>query len=520
MSLHSGIPLWTVVTTLGVGAVVAYQGIVSNRIKYPPGPKPWPLLGNIFDILSKGFDTERPWLSYFEWSKRFDSPLVHFSVLGRHVVVVNDMDSARDIFVKRGYTHASRQVYMPAVEMLTEIVGHNWNWGLLPPSHPTYKECRKESDIMLRPSGARKFRPLEMRMMTGILDRFRKSPERFITHCEFFTLAFNLDILYGFTITEDDHPLLEIAEKAFKAAWYEVNEHTLYPLPNAFPWLRFLPLPSWLPGMHWKKESIEWRRSHQQLLDLTFDEAVKSSEIDPDRISIAGELLRRQRSGESIEDYTIKSLAVSLLAAGSDAQSSSLITFILCMKMFPEIQEIARSQVDAVVGRHRLPTFEDLPRLPYLQAIIYEMLRLAPPAPLGVPHAAATDDIWEHNGVQYLIPAGAIVLGNIWEMTRDAKIYPNPRSFNPTRFLNADGSLNSSVPTPEMIFGFRPRMCPGKWIAEDLVYIFAATMLSQFIMENPKGKETLTEDELEDLWKPGFVRVARHFECNFIPRKD
>ena len=55
------------------------------------------------------------------------------------------------------------------------------------------------------------------------------------------------------------------------------------------------------------------------------------------------------------------------------------------MVLYPEVQRRAQEQLDAVVGRDRLPTFEDIEALPYIQAVVKEMLRWHPVTPLGEP---------------------------------------------------------------------------------------------------------------------------------------
>jgi cytochrome P450 len=56
------------------------------------------------------------------------------------------------------------------------------------------------------------------------------------------------------------------------------------------------------------------------------------------------------------------------------------------MLLYPEVQRKAQDQLDTVVGRDRLPTFEDLDSLPYIQATVKEMLRWQPVTPLGLSH--------------------------------------------------------------------------------------------------------------------------------------
>ena len=80
------------------------------------------------------------------------------------------------------------------------------------------------------------------------------------------------------------------------------------------------------------------------------------------------------------------------------------------MSTAPELQERAREELERVVGPHRLPTMEDFPSLPYIEAVTMETLRLFPVLPLAVPHASIEDD--EYNG--YFIPKGTAVMGNTW----------------------------------------------------------------------------------------------------------
>ena len=80
------------------------------------------------------------------------------------------------------------------------------------------------------------------------------------------------------------------------------------------------------------------------------------------------------------------------------------------MTLFPEVQLKAQEEIDRIVGTKRLPNFEDRANLPYVDAIVKEVLRWHPVAPIGVPHMTTEDDIF--NG--YLIPKGALILANIW----------------------------------------------------------------------------------------------------------
>lgn len=74
------------------------------------------------------------------------------------------------------------------------------------------------------------------------------------------------------------------------------------------------------------------------------------------------------------------------------------------------MQRKAQEEIDRVVGTDRLPSYDDRVNLPYVDALVKEVLRWHPIGPMGVPHRADEDDVYDG----YLIPKGAILLANIW----------------------------------------------------------------------------------------------------------
>ena len=91
------------------------------------------------------------------------------------------------------------------------------------------------------------------------------------------------------------------------------------------------------------------------------------------------------------------------------------------MSLYPEVQKKAQAQLDAVVGPNRLPEFADRARLPYIDAIVKEILRWHPVGPMGFAHVSTEDD--EYNG--YFIPSGSIVMVNVWCVPLFQYHYPN-----------------------------------------------------------------------------------------------
>jgi cytochrome P450 len=72
--------------------------------------------------------------------------------------------------------------------------------------------------------------------------------------------------------------------------------------------------------------------------------------------------------------------------AGSHPTTAFLLSLILILAVYPERQERARREIEAVVGTARLPELGDFKHLPFVEALIKEVIRIRPSFPTGVPH--------------------------------------------------------------------------------------------------------------------------------------
>ncbi|KAG6895756.1 hypothetical protein C0993_009238 [Termitomyces sp. T159_Od127] len=219
-----------------------------------------------------------------------------------------------------------------------------------------------------------------------------------------------MSVAYGIDVQPDNDPYIAAAETAM----HGMSEATI---PGAFL-VEFIPLlkyvPAWMPGADFKRKARMWRDFTTQVLEKPFAAVQQSLVRTPLR--------------------------------GSDTTVSAMNTFILAMVCHPEVQQKAQEELDSVLPPGQLPDFSDEPALPYLSAIVKEVLRWQPPVPLAVPHYATDDDIYDN----YVIPAGSTVIGNAWT------VYPNPHIFNPDRFMK-DGKLNPEIRDPSGVFGFGRR---------------------------------------------------------------
>lgn len=168
-------------------------------------------------------------------------------------------------------------------------------------------------------------------------------------------------------------------------------------------------------------------------------------------------------------------LIFSLNTAGSDGTIITLIWFMLAMIAYPEKQKKCQYELDAVVGRSRMPTFKDQDSLPYLQATVRETLRWRPFSPLGVHHLTRKDDWYK----SYFIPKGTMCFANIWYMNRNKNVYGDDADdFNPDRFMEPlPPALADMKDEGHMSFGFGPRICVGQHMANSALFINIASIL-------------------------------------------
>jgi len=186
------------------------------------------------------------------------------------------------------------------------------------------------------------------------------------------------------------------------------------------------------------------------------------------------------------------------------------------MTLYPGAVKSAQEELDRVVGRDRLPDFSDKDSLPYLNALIYEVLRWRPTFPIAIPHLLRSDSDDVYNG--YRIPAGSMVIGNSWAILHDENVYPDPTSFKPERFLK-NGAPDPSVPLPDSAWGFGRRSCAGKEFVLSFMFITIASVLASFDIDAPtdeKGRAIFPKDEFTG----GIIRHAVPFECVIKPRSS
>lgn len=162
-----------------------------------------------------------------------------------------------------------------------------------------------------------------------------------------------------------------------------------------------------------------------------------------------------------------------LLTAGTDTSAVTIEWAMSLLLNHPEALKKAREELDLHVGHDRLIDESDLPKLPFLRAIINETLRLYPPGPILPAHESSEECIVGG----YRVPRGTVLLVNVWAIQRDPKLWPEPTSFRPERLLEAgrEKELHGMLP-----FGLGRRGCPGEGLAMRVVGLAVGALVQCF----------------------------------------
>jgi hypothetical protein len=180
--------------------------------------------------------------------------------------------------------------------------------------------------------------------------------------------------------------------------------------------------------------------------------------------------------------------------------SGPIISTIKALTLYPAWAAKVHAELDAFVGADRMPEISDMPNLPTLRACIREALRCWPPVPTGIPHESEADDVF--NG--YFIPKGSSIFPLELAMCRDPAMYPDPYTYNPSRWLDPAFTTTYREPLtqfPTMVgataFGWGRRYCQGQELSQHEAFMAVASVMWAFevSLKEPEKEKIPTDGE-------------------------
>ncbi|KAJ7131789.1 cytochrome P450 [Mycena crocata] len=469
-----------------------------NKLPSPPGPPKLPLVGNLFDM-----PPTLQWEAYSRWSKQYNSDIIHLNLAGTSVVVLTSFEAVEALMERRSSFYSDRGDH----PMVSDLMGWDFNFGM--------RTHRRLFNQAFNIKAVHQYQPQERRGAHRLLAHLLQTPDAFMDHFRQMSGEIIISVVYGIDVLQANDPYVTLAQEALHT--FSIACIPGRYLVDSFPILKHVP--EWFPGAGFKRQAAVWRKLARAMLEVPFAETQRQMDAGTAPSSFTADCLRTLRDNIDsahpayYEEHHVKSTAGTMFIGAAETTVSSLATFVLAMLANPEAQRKAQAEVDSVTGGRYLPTFEDEVSMPYVSAIVKEVLRWKNTTPFGFPHVLTTDD--EFQG--YRLPAGSLVIGNAWYVLYSA-MYPAPHEFKPERWL-LNGKLNSAVRNPDVAFGFGRRRCPGRHMATSMVWIGIVSILAGFDIQKAFDENgEVIEPTYE--YVSGVICTPVPFKCSIKPRSQ
>ncbi|KAF4367373.1 hypothetical protein F8388_025791 [Cannabis sativa] len=273
----------------------------------------------------------------------------------------------------------------------------------------------------------------------------------------------------------------EFDPKGFKEIIKELMH--LGAAPNLGDYIPFL-APLDLQGLTKRMKAVQkvFDEFFEGIIDEHIQSKAKDDHEDKDFVDVMLRIMGSEQSEYRIERPNIKAIILDMLIGSMDTSSTAIEWAISELIKHPTTMKKLQEEIKTMVGMERLVEESDLEKLPYLDMVIKESMRLHPVAPLLLPHAAAEDSMV--NG--FYIPQNSRVLINFWTIGRDPECWTEPEKFFPERFSGSDIDLKGRdfefIP-----FGSGRRGCPGMQLGLLVVRLMVAQLVHCFDWELPDG---------------------------------
>ncbi|KLO16115.1 cytochrome P450 [Schizopora paradoxa] len=504
-----------IITWCTVKRILKKKKANPDSLPYPPGPPAKWIIGNLLDMpASINFKALRSWKEKY-------GDLTFMRACGQSVLVINSLKAAKDLLDKRGTTYAHR----PSLVMAGELMGLDQSIGLMAYC-PRLTESRRLAHRALSNDAIKRYTHVFETNSILLLQKLLDDPSAYEKAIRLMIGRNILMISYGLTANSADSEFIADAEKVMKLIQEAIAPGKY--LVDYIPCLKRLP--SWMPFVNFKREAESYRKQITDFVRRPF-EHVKADMHSPTSKrqqrgiaapSLVLDLLSQddkasKECNDDREEIIMWAIG-SLYGAATSTTAATALTFVVLMAMHPDKQRKAQAEIDSVTEGLRLPTLADRARMPYVMAIMNEVARWHAVVPLGLARQTKVTD--NYNG--YYIPEDTIVLYNLWMIGRTEGTSASLESFIPERHLDGSEALDPF----SYVFGFGRRICPGRHLADNALFMIYTSILSSFtISKKPSpSAQNACEAGIENPLIPEFskhlISFPEHFPCDFISRSD
>ncbi|KAJ6929450.1 hypothetical protein NC652_013359 [Populus alba x Populus x berolinensis] len=451
---------------LAVGGVAWRNGRNRKGHRLIPGPRGLPVFGSLL-TLCRGLAHRT--LASMAWS-RGNTQLMALSLGSTPVVVASDPGTAREILTSIHF--ADRPIKLSAKSlMFSRAIG-------FAPSGTYWRLLRRiASGHLFSPRRILAHESLRQLECSTMLRDITNEQELngFVSlrkHLQFASLNNIMGSVFGkrYDMEHDSQDLEELRGMVREG----------FELLGAFNWCDYLP---------WLNYFYDPFRINERCLKLVprVRKLVKGI-IEEHRISESRkvgdscdfvDVLLSLEGEEKLQDDDMVAVLWEMIFRGTDTTALLTEWVMAELVLHPEVQEKLHCELDMAVKDGSLAALTDagVAKLPYLQAVVKETLRVHPPGPLLSWARLSTSDVQLNNGM--VIPANTTAMVNMWAITHDPNVWEDPLEFKPERFIEADVDVrgNDLRLAP---FGAGRRVCPGKKLGLVTVTLWVAKLVHRF----------------------------------------
>uniref|UniRef100_A0A7N0V7C3 Cytochrome P450 n=1 Tax=Kalanchoe fedtschenkoi TaxID=63787 RepID=A0A7N0V7C3_KALFE len=453
---------------LALGIIFIARTIERRASKLPPGPWGLPVIGSLHRLGAK------PHQSLAQLAGRH-GPIMSLKLGQVTAVVISSAPAARLVLQKQDHSFANR-----AIPDSISACGHDEVSVVWRPVSPRWRELRRicVSEIFSchKMEACGGLRRDKVHQMVRDVSRIAALGEPVLIGEAAFRTMLSLISCMVLSVDVADGNSKAAAE--FKKSFSGILE--LAGVPNSvdyFPWLRMIDPQRIRARMAAHFEKI------LRFTDSMIDERMRQKKLDQEQGSVSENrdvldtLVDILLHEHSLTKKEANHLMLELFVAGTDTTSSTVEWAMSEALRSPRILSRAKAELVQVTGKGGRVEEKDIPRLPYLQAIVKETMRMHPPAPLLVPRTTlAQVDLGG-----FTIPKGAQIMVNVWAIGRDPGTWDSPERFEPERFLGSDVDMRGGGGRFELVpFGGGRRMCPGIPLASRMIHLMLGSLIHSF----------------------------------------
>ncbi|KAK6162411.1 hypothetical protein DH2020_002252 [Rehmannia glutinosa] len=401
-------------------------------------------------------------------------------------IVVSSPDMAREVLQKHELTFHSR--FSPVGAQALDHHKYSMVWVPLGAQWRKLRKISKEQMFSIqRLDGSQSLREEKLRALCDYVKKCSESGQAVEIGRLAFTISLNLlsNTLFSMDFAAFDS---DSSQEIKEIVWGVMESVGKTDVGDYFPLLGRLDIQG-------SRREVEFHfKKFLEIFDGIIRERLKSRGVSlsssstlvkKDLLEVLMDLNQSNESDFSWDD--IKHLFLDIFVGGTDTTSSTVEWAMALLLQNPEKMSKAKTEMKNIIGSktEHIIQESDIPKLPYLQAIVKETLRLHPPLPFILRQAPENNDT-EIIG-NFSVPKNAQLLVNLWAIGHDSSVWARPDSFEPERFLEDNPKDFKGRDFELLTFGTGRRICPGLPLAYRTVHMMLALLVHNFDWGLEKG---------------------------------